>query len=137
MALLRGRRQRRFLDAPGFDPLDPATTVLAADLRFAGDVRTAGDAVVAATIEGSLEVGGRLLLAAGALVRGPVTARDARIEGIVEGPVSVAGRLEIGREARVAGHIHAGLLAVAEGAVLQGDLEIPEPPVRFVERREG
>lgn len=143
MALFGGKskdgekKRRRFMEKPEIDTSDDATTVLAETLVFEGDIRAAGDAVLAGQIAGNVEVVGRLALLKGGLVRGAVYADQARVEGTVEGPVTVKGKLEVGQSARIEGDLTAGVLAIAEGALVRGSLNAATEPHHFTERREG
>lgn len=128
-------RKRRFLESPPLDPSDARTTIVASGLVLEGDVVAAGDASVAGTIEGRLEVKGRLHVVEGGAILGEIDAGDAKIDGEVEGPVRVRGRLEVGATARIEGDLEAERIAVAEGAVVRGALNSRESTDRFVERR--
>lgn len=142
MALFGGKtkdgekKRRRFMEKPEIDTRDDATTVLAEALVFEGDIRAAGDAVLAGRVAGNLEVAARLALLKGGLVRGAVFADQARVEGTVEGPVTVKGKLEVGQAARIEGDLTAGVLAIAEGALVRGSLNSATEPHRFTEKRQ-
>jgi cytoskeletal protein CcmA (bactofilin family) len=142
MALFGGKtkdgekRRRRFLEKPEIDTRDDATTVLAETLAFEGDIRAAGDAVLAGQVAGNVEVVGRLALLKGGRVQGAVFAAQARVEGMVEGPVTVSGKLEVGQAARIDGDLTAGVLAIAEGALVRGSLNSATEPHHFTEKRE-
>ena len=123
-------QRRRSSDRSPIDPTNPKTTTLATDLVIEGRLRTPGDAIIYGTLQGDLEVGGRLRMLPGSRVQGTVLAAEARLEGTVEGPVTVTGKLEVARTARVEGDLQAGTLAMAEGAVLLGTMRIAGELVR-------
>jgi len=131
------KHKRRFLESPGIDLQDPATSVLGKTFNLEGDLRTSGDTIMAGYVEGVLEVAGRLVLLRGGRVKGSVLASGALVEGTVEGPVSVSEKLEVGPSARVTGDLSAGTLAIAEGALVQGALNSNTEPMRFTEKREA
>ena len=131
------QRRRRSADKHPIDPTNPATTTLAKDVVFEGRVSTPGDVIVHGTLQGDLEVGGRLLAMPGSHVQGTVTATEACLQGTVDGPVTVSGKLEVSPTARIDGDVTAGTLAIAEGAVLLGSMRIAGETHRFVERREA
>ena len=131
------QRRRRSSDKHPIDPTNPATTTLAKDLVIEGRVRTPGDAIVYGSLQGDLEVGGRLRAMPGSHVQGTVSATEANLQGTVDGPVTVTGKLEVMRTARDEGDVQAGTLAIAEGAVLLGTMRIAGETHRFVERREA
>ena len=130
------RKRRRFLETPEIDTRDDATTVLAETATLEGDLRAAGDAVLAGHIAGNVEVVGRLALLKGGRVQGAVLADQARVEGMVEGPVTVNGKREVGQSARIDGDLTAGVLAIAEGALVRGSLNSATEPHHFTERRQ-
>ena len=107
-------QRRRSTDKSPIDPTNPKTTTLAKDLVFEGRVRTPGDAIVWGTLQGDLEVGGRLRAMPGSHVQGTVMAAEAHLQGTVDGPVTVTGKLEIAPTGRVEGDVQAGTLAIAE-----------------------
>lgn len=133
MALFRLKRARRFLD--DLNPADASTSVLESGARFQGRIRTPADARVAGRIEGSIEAGGRIHVAASGVVEGALAASDAKVDGVVQGPVRVQGRLEIGGSGRVTGDVRATRLDVADGAEVRGELVVSGPTGRFAERR--
>jgi len=130
-------QRRRSTDKSPIDPTNPKTTTLAKDLMIEGRVRTPGDAIVWGTLQGDIEVGGRLRAMPGSHVQGTVIAAEAHLQGTVDGPVNVTGKLEVAPTARVEGDVQAGTLAIAEGAVLLGTMRIAGETHRFVERREA
>ena len=70
---------------------------------------------------------------------GRVEAKTLVIEGTVEGPALVADRLEIGSTARVRSSIQARVMAIADGAIFEGEVRMDEAgsPQSFTEKREG
>jgi cytoskeletal protein CcmA (bactofilin family) len=131
------RKRRRFLETPEIDTRSDKTTVLAEAVVLEGDLRAASDAVLAGQIAGNVEVAGRLALVKSSRVQGGVVAAAARVEGAVEGPVTVRGKLEVGQSARIDGDLTAGVLAIAEGAVVRGSLNSATEPHHFTEKRQG
>ena len=73
----------------------------------------------------------------GAHWQGDGVARNAVIAGRVTGDLVVTEKLEIGKTAVVRGNVRAKSLAIAHGAVVDGELSITgtEPVVRFEEKR--
>ncbi len=68
---------------------------------------------------------------------GKVEVANAIIAGEVKGDVVAAERLEIRKSARIHGSVHAGSVAVAEGAIIDGEVGVtPDASVtRFQEKR--
>jgi cytoskeletal protein CcmA (bactofilin family) len=76
-------------------------------------------------------------MAAGASWEGEVHARQAVIGGTVVGRLVIEDRLEIGASAVIRGNVQARAIAIARGAVVDGEVIVTggEPVVTFEERR--
>jgi cytoskeletal protein CcmA (bactofilin family) len=115
----------------------PAGSVIAIDTTVTGHVTTASDLFVAGQIDGDIESGAgvhvaaegaitggvtalRVRIDAGAGVEGEIHANEVQIDGRVRGNVASNGRLELGGRAEVIGDVRARTLFVEEGAMLQG-----------------
>jgi cytoskeletal protein CcmA (bactofilin family) len=64
---------------------------------------------------------------------------DAVIAGRVTGAITVEGKLELGAQAVIRGRVSAKSLAIARGAVIEGDILVTSgaPIVQFEEKRES
>lgn len=124
--------QRRFLDRHPSGP-----TLIGAGSEFHGDLRCAGDLVMAGTVIGDGDIHGSLTLANQARWQGTVHALDAVLSGEVQGNVAVREKLEIRKSARINGSVAAKIIAIAEGAVIEGDVQVlgDVPVVHFQEKR--
>jgi cytoskeletal protein CcmA (bactofilin family) len=126
--------KRRFLDRRTSTP-----TLVAAGTRFEGDLTCPGDASVAGEVVGRGQVNGMLILSDSGRWCGTVQCAAALLAGIFEGGLMVAGKLEIRASARIKGSLTATHIAVAEGAIIEGDLAVTSGAgvVRFTEKRHG
>lgn len=114
-----------------------ARTTLTDDTTVIGTITTASDLWIAGRIEGDIESGAAVHIAAdgavigdvvalrvridhGGTVEGSVEAGDAAISGKVRGSVSSTGRLAIASSGEVVGDVTAHSLHVDDGATLQG-----------------
>ena len=113
------------------------TTYIAASTKIVGTISGQGPYVFCGTIEGDCDINGPLTLAPGAVWRGTLKASDVIVAGTVEGDVIARQRVEISGTARVTGSLSGNSIAVAEGAVIEGDIKVTngEQPVTFQERR--
>jgi cytoskeletal protein CcmA (bactofilin family) len=113
------------------------TTYIAASTKIVGTISGQGPYVFCGTIEGDCDINGPLTLAPGAVWRGTLKASDVIVAGTVEGDVIARQRVEISGTARVSGSLSGNSIAVAEGAVIEGDIKVTngEQPVTFQERR--
>ncbi|MDE2305220.1 MAG: polymer-forming cytoskeletal protein [Gammaproteobacteria bacterium] len=127
-----GLRRRRFLDRT------PApATVVGAGTQILGNLRGSGTFLIAGEVRGDGHLDGHLQLLDGGTWHGEVHAREARVAGTVDGSLRVQEKLEILRTARISGSVSARTIAIANGAVIEGDIEVTSGGqlVRFEERR--
>lgn len=125
--------KRRFLEGGAVSP-----TFIGAQSVFEGNIRGVGQFVVSGEVHGDGDVQGGLNLCAGARWHGHIRAQQAIIAGEIVGSLIVAGKLEIGHRAVIRGNVSARTIAIASGAIVDGDIDVTsdEPLVRFEERRE-
>ena len=102
-------------------------TVLAPGAALSGRV-SGQDLDVLGAFDGELELSGRVRLAAGSKVKARVRADLVEIEGDFEGEVR-AKTLRVREGAHARGLFFADRIAVVEGALLEGGVNPPEPPV--------
>ena len=112
-------------------------TVIGAGVSFRGDIIAPGAVMLSGSVQGDGDVGGMLSIARDAHWEGQVRARSAVIAGRLTGSIMVADRLEVGSAAVIKGQVSAKSLAIARGAVIEGDIMVTsgEPIVQFVEKR--
>lgn len=104
---------------------------------FQGDLQCQGDLVVGGSVTGDCIVQGSFTLTAGARWEGRLQARDAMIAGEVVGELRIEEKIEIRKSARLRGSVSARSIAVAQGALIEGDLAVKTgaPVVRYEEKR--
>jgi cytoskeletal protein CcmA (bactofilin family) len=124
--------KRRLIDQIGVSP-----TFVAEGSHLTGDVVTVGPLVVMGTIRGDGQVGGALSMSAKAEWEGEIHAQAAIISGRVLGKLVIEEKLELGATAVIRADIVARSIAVAKGAVIDGEVTITsgQPMVRFDEKR--
>lgn len=121
------------------DRVSSSPTFIGSGSKFTGDLECASDLVVGGNVQGDGAVGGALTLSEGGSWIGEVRAGNAVIAGDVEGSVTVAEKLELRATARVRGSLKARSIAVAKGAIIEGDMAVTsgKPVVHFEEKRGG
>lgn len=124
--------KRRMLDQFGTSP-----TFISEGSEFVGDLQTPGALVLSGKLRGDGRIAGALSIAAGAEWIGNLQARDAVIAGRVVGHVVIEEKAEIGASAEIRGSLTARTVAIANGAVIEGDVSVTsqQPVVRFDEKR--
>jgi cytoskeletal protein CcmA (bactofilin family) len=112
-------------------------TVIGAGVNFRGDIIAPGAVMLSGSVTGDGDIGGMLSIAREAMWEGQVRARSAVIAGKLTGSIMVEDRLEVGSAAHIKGHVTAKSLAIARGAVIEGDIQVTsgEPIVQFEEKR--
>jgi cytoskeletal protein CcmA (bactofilin family) len=78
-------------------------------------------------------------LAAGGTWKGILKATDIVVAGVVEGDVAAKQRVEILGTARVTGSLSGHSIAVAEGAIIAGEIKVTSgaAPLTFQEKRQA
>jgi cytoskeletal protein CcmA (bactofilin family) len=125
--------KRRIQDASG------PTTYVAASTKIVGTVTGKGAYVFCGTVEGDCDIDGPVTLAAGGSWNGILKATDIVVAGVVEGDVVAKQRVEILGTARITGSLSGHSIAVAEGAIIAGEIKVTSgaAPTTFQEKRQG
>ncbi len=89
-------------------------TTLEGTLTAKDDIRVSG------TLNGTLKVEGKAIIAQEGHVDGEVFAADADVAGSLKGDITIKGRLVLKSSARIEGTIKTTRLIVEEGAVIDG-----------------
>jgi cytoskeletal protein CcmA (bactofilin family) len=112
-------------------------TYVAKGCKITGTLTGKGAYVFCGEVEGDCEIDGPVTLAAGGRWRGTLKATHVIIAGVVEGDVVADQRVEVGGTARIAGSLSGHSIAVAEGAIIEGEIKVAsgEAPKRFEEKR--
>jgi cytoskeletal protein CcmA (bactofilin family) len=94
--------------------------------------------VFCGTVEGDCDIEGPLTLAENGRWKGTMKATDIVVAGVVEGDVIAKQRVEISGSARVSGSLAGHSIAVAEGAIIEGEIKVTSdvPPTTFQEKRQ-
>jgi cytoskeletal protein CcmA (bactofilin family) len=128
------QQKRRFLDTNSSSP-----TFIGAKSVFIGNIRGTGQFVVSGEVHGDGELEGALNLSASGSWHGHIQAQQAIVAGRIMGGLSVKDKLEIGYTAVIRGKVSARTVAIAKGAIVDGEIEVTSdaPVVEFEEKREG
>ena len=121
------------------DRANGPTTYVAASTKIVGTITGQGAYVFCGTVEGDCDINGPLTLAEGGRWKGTLKATDIVVAGTVEGDVVAKQRVEILGSARVTGSLSGNSIAVAEGAIIEGEIKVTsgEPPTTFQEKRQA
>lgn len=95
-------------------------TVIGPSVKVEGNFVGSGNVVVEGVVQGSLKTTKDLRVRAGAKVKADVESANVFVAGEIQGNVRATGKLELAPSAKVLGNVEATMLAVAEGAILNG-----------------
>jgi cytoskeletal protein CcmA (bactofilin family) len=125
--------KRRIQDSHG------PTTYVAASTTIVGTISGKGAYVFCGTVEGDCDIDGPLTLAEGGHWKGTLKATDVVVAGVVEGDVVAKQRVEIAGSARITGSLAGNSIAVAEGAIIAGEIKVTSgaAPTTFQEKRQA
>ena len=125
---------RRTLDA-----VEGFATSIGAGSVFIGDVKGQGHSIVLGRVEGNCELDGTLVIGESGYWQGDIHAQNVIVAGSVVGEVNAKGKLEILSTARIKGTLVSSSLAIAEGAIHEGEVKmtIESDVTRFTDRRES
>ncbi len=125
-------KRRRLLDEIGSSP-----TFVSEGSRLTGDLETGGSLVMCGTVRGDGRVGGALRMAIASSWEGEIHARHGIIAGRIVGKLVIEEKLEIGATAVIHADVSARSIAIAKGAVIQGEVVVTsgEAVLQFEEKR--
>ena len=114
-------------------------TLINANTQFLGDVVGAGKCIIYGSLEGNCEFEGTVTVAQGASVHGYIRAHAAIVAGTVYGDVLARDKLEVAATTRIVGDITSASIAIAEGAVLEGRVNMTQEAevVHLMRRQAG
>ena len=117
------------------DGLKTLPSNIARDAVYIGNLHGNENYLVHGEVHGNSDVQGMLMLAPGCRWKGNIVADNVVIRGRVEGDVIARFKLELRASAHVTGNISGPLIALADGAVVQGRVSGDSAISRFKERR--
>jgi len=134
-----GQPKRRLFERRLFDLAAMTPTFIGAESVIVGNIRGTGEFVVSGEVHGDGELDGGLNLSVTGSWHGHVQARQAIIAGKIVGGLKVEDKLEIAHTAVIRGRVSARTVAIAKGAIVDGEIEVTsgEPVLQFEEKREG
>lgn len=110
------------------------STLLGQGAEINGDFNAKGSARLDGKVNGNVSVSGTLILGAGSVINGDVTADIMIIGGEIVGTVTAPTRAELTSTARVLGDIATNIIVIDEHAVFQGrcdmNQEVPDRKAR-------
>ena len=100
------------------------STLIGKGCELSGDFTAKGSARIDGKIDGNVTVEGSLLLGAGSIVNGNISAQSVLIGGEVMGNVTAPEKAELTSTAKVLGDIFTKVIVIDEHAVFQGKCDM-------------
>jgi cytoskeletal protein CcmA (bactofilin family) len=122
------------------DRVAPASpTLIGLGSEFTGTCNCGGDLAVSGAVIGNGKITGTVTISDTGHWQGDIVTHVAIVAGEVIGNIVVAEKLEIRKTARIRGNVRAKSIAIATGAVIDGEMSVTSnaPVVRFDERRDA
>ncbi len=119
------------------DNAKDSTTFIGEGTRFTGEIKGEGHFVVCGYVDGDCVVDGSLTVAVDGQWKGTINASNIVIAGEVDGDVNARGQVEVAATAKVSGKLTGTSIAVAEGAIIDGSINVTGPSeiLSFSEKR--
>jgi cytoskeletal protein CcmA (bactofilin family) len=126
--------KRRLADRLGMSP-----TVISESTTVVGDIETRGPLMVSGQVRGNGKVGGMLSVSKSADWQGDISAKSAVLAGRITGRIYIEDKLEVSASAVISGEITAKVLAIANGARIEGEVTVTSGKaiLKFDEKRTG
>ena len=102
------------------EPESSPINIITVGTLIKGDITAAGDFRLDGTLEGNIQLNGKLVVGDSGVVTGNVLCQNANIIGTVNGNLSVKELLSLHSTARVRGDILINKLSIEPGAVFTG-----------------
>ncbi len=99
-------------------------TIIAAGSKHVGKFSGSGNYIVYGEVEGDCDISGHLTLEKSAIWTGTIEAEDLVIAGAADGDVIAKNKILVTDSARVKGNLTGSIIEVAEGAAIQGSINI-------------
>lgn len=128
---MKGKKRRLIDKASHF------TTLIGHNTRFSGRILGADNCIVYGEIKGDCQLDAVLVVGEEGQWQGHIKAPAVIVSGSVDGNLDVGDKLELTKTAHVKGKIVSPMVAIEEGAVHVGEINMGKGPevVRFKEKR--
>lgn len=101
-----------------------ADTIISAAVKVEGDLTSDGNIIVDGKVDGTISTKANLMVGEKATILANVKALNAKVAGRVKGNLEVIEKLELTPTSKIDGDVMAKVLIVAEGAQLNGKLQM-------------
>lgn len=102
-------------------------TIIGKGATVNGTIKTDGTLRIDGKLEGEINVAGDLIIGETGVVNADVVAQNITVAGMVKGNIKASGKLDLKASGKIFGDITVKDLAVAQGALLQGEVCMTSP----------
>jgi cytoskeletal protein CcmA (bactofilin family) len=106
------------------DKVEGFKTSVAEETWFIGTMGGDGHCIIHGRVEGDCELNGTLVIGEKGSWKGDIKAENVLIAGQVDGNVEAKDKIEIVSTARIKGAVSSAVMAIAEGAIHEGEIKI-------------
>lgn len=125
---------------PDYEATPTRTATIGKGVTISGLIYSKEDLIVDGEVEGTIEANEhKLTIGPNGKVKAGIKAKEIVIVGIVQGDVEATEKIEIRKDAKLVGNIKTARIAIEDGAVFKGSIDIvrteapkaaPRPPVQ-------
>lgn len=106
----------------------PSLNLISEGTTVHGNINSGHGIRISGRIVGTVEVKGKCILTASAVIEGDLIAQDADVSGVITGELIIANRLSLRQPSRISGNIRTKVLNVEEGATFEGSCTMSSEP---------
>jgi len=128
-------KQRRLEDKTG-----SILSIIAPSTKFKGTLSGSDSLLIAGHFKGDIKCDGLVRVDREGRIQGTINSPYVIVEGEINGDIMSAEHVELRAGARVIGNINTVKIVMAEGCIVQGEVQTPregDKPFVFVEKRKG
>ncbi len=128
-------KQRRVEDKTG-----SILSIIAPSTKFKGTLSGSDSLLIAGQLKGEIKCDSLVRIDREGKIQGIINSPYVIVEGEINGDIVSAEHVELRAGARVVGNINTAKIVMAEGCILQGEVQMPkegDKPFVFVEKRKS
>lgn len=122
------------------DKVGSTVSIIAPSTKFKGTIKGHDTLFILGHFKGEIKCEGLVRLSKEGRIEGTINSPYVIIEGEIKGNIISAEHVELRAEARVIGNISTAKIVMAEGCIVQGEVQTPregDKPFVFVEKRKS
>jgi len=121
------------------DKVQSSCSIIAPQSSFQGNIKTQDDLLISGFLKGDVKCSGMVRVTQEGRIQGDIRSHFIIIEGELNGDIKEAEQVETRKTGQIKGNITTSSLAMAEGSIFQGNINMStkgSQPTHFKERRE-